>query len=419
MKTNWFVTISKYMMVFLGLLVFYLLFGVMACLLPNEPIRSHIQKTLLKGDLVEEEHYAFSKAQEYSFDNTTDSHILNQAFNGGRKNPLETALLVPSSVKDTNDMIENLAALVSGREDMSEMHYGRYWHGSTFLMRFLLSFNDYVRIRKLLCVISSLLLVVIYILLSKRKGLCFSLIYCFSWTVVNVFMMQNSIQYFSVLMISLVGTLFVLLRSDKPVNLCMLLFLTGSFASYFDLLTCPILTWGVPLCTYFIVYPQQSLRMGIKTWTHSSLLWVLGYSLTFVSKFVIATIVTDENVIEQGMAAVAERAGEFGSITRWDSVICNLHMVNWHYVAAFLLVLIVLACLKFRRDGLVNSVLCFISIVPPLAWFAVLSNHSFIHKWFVYRDCAVIVLAMLSAVALLVDWNRLDFRFINTLKRTK
>lgn len=417
MKTNYLLSFGKYASIFLGLIAAFLLFGIGSNLLPNRPIINHVSKTIVKGDLAEEEHYAFSKVSEYAFDNTTDALILNQALCGGKDDLVKSVLLVPSKVNDSSNMVENLPLVVNGNTEMDEMHYARYWHGSTFLMRLLLIFDDYVRIRKFFNVLSSLLLCVVLVLLARRKGLCFSLIYCFAWASVNVFMMQTSIQYFPILLISLIGTLVVVSSPQKTPNLCVLFFVIGSLTAYFDLLTCPILTWGMPLCTYFIVYLQPSLRLGVKTWGQASVLWVLGYGLTFFSKFVIATIATEENVFAQGMTAVSERTGGFDSISRLDAVLCNLHMINWIYVGAFLLVLLVLALMKFRREGVVNATLCLLSILPPLVWFAVLSNHSYIHRWFVYRDSAVIIMALLSAVALMVDWTKLKNSYLLVRKK--
>ena len=88
-------TITKYLAVFFGLLAAYLLFGLAANLLPNQPILRHAARTLERGDLQSDFSFVYFCRPAYYLDNFTDALILNQACNGGSQHLLTSILLNP------------------------------------------------------------------------------------------------------------------------------------------------------------------------------------------------------------------------------------------------------------------------------------------------------------------------------------
>ncbi len=403
-------TVWQYVVVFVGLIVCYLLFALAANLIPNKPIQKHVVKTVENGDLAADFGFMIVCRPEYYMDNFTDALILNQAYCGG-SDDLLTSMLLATRRSDYESQCSTLHKFAQGNEPEQVYHYGRYWHGSTFLMRVLLLLGSYVSIRQLLYLISSMLLLWLMVVMARKIGLWAAALYLFSLLMVNVFMMQFSIQFVPVLLIALGASLWVLYRVKRPSQLFMLMFVVGSLTTFFDLLTCPMLTWGLPMCTYILLNAhqqiEQSFGKGLGHWTLASALWAVGYGVTWVSKWVIATLLTGENVIRDGLSQFAVRAGESDEITRMGAVLRNFDLIHWQPAVPLFLLLLILVLLRFDRRGWKSSLLCLLTVLPPCLWYMVTSNHAYLHFWFTYRSLAVVLAALFFALALLVDWSRL------------
>ena len=363
--------LPKYLAVFFGLIAAYLLFALAANLLPNKPILRHAARTIEHNDLQNDFAFAVTCRPQYYMDNFTDALIINQACNGGSSQLLTSMLLIPR-VDYGGEQCESLRRFTQGDTSYFTVHYGRYWHGSTFLMRFLLLIGDYVSLRILFYLLSTLLLAWVAVALYRHIGTAAMLLYMLALAMVNVFMMQLSIQF---------------------------------------LLTCPMMTWGLPMCVFLMKQhrtphcPKPADRL--KTWTLSSLLWMVGYGLTWVSKWFIATVLTGENVIRDGAKQFAVRAGQGIDYSRWDAVGNNLNLIRWPYVALTIMLLLAIMVWRFNRTGLPTALLCLLTALPPLLWYLVTADHSYLHYWFTYRSLSVPLTAIFFAIAAIVDWPRI------------
>lgn len=399
----------KYIVVFFGLIAAYLLFAIAASLLPNGSIIRHAAQTIQRADLQTDFAFAISCRPDYYMDNFTDALIVNQACSGGRENLLRNMLLVPRA-DGGGEQCNSLLRLTQGDTTLTTLHYGRYWHGSTFLMRFLLLMADYSALRTLFFVLSTLLMVCVVVALFRRCGLAVAMLYALALAVVNAFLMQFSIQLLPVLVLALIGSLAVLNHVKRPGQLLLLLFVLGSLTAYFDLLTCPLLTWGIPLCVYLIMQQRHPLPAPffhrLREWITASLLWVVGYGATWVTKWGIATLLTGENVISDAAAQVAVRAGSTVDYTRLDALTRNLGLLPWPYICIALAILAAMALWRFNRRGLPTALLCLLTATVPLAWYMVAADHSYLHYWFTHRSLAVTVMDLFFAFASLVDWRR-------------
>lgn len=403
--------VIRYIIVFVGLISAYLLFGIVSNLLPNKPIIRNVTKTVDRGDLKSEtDCYAIVRKTAFHLDHFTDAIILNQACNGGRVNLIDNVLLVPRFTTFDSEC-EGLKHYVAGDSTLTKATYARYWHGSTFLMRWMLLFTNYITLRLLFYFISSLLIIWVCIALYRRLGILFMGCYMASLLCVNVFVMQFSIQYMPVLVIGLGSTLWVLYRVKKSSQMVMTLFITGSLTAYFDLLTCPVLTWGMPLCVYILMQEKDSFRNRLINIVVPSVMWAAGYALTWMSKWVIATLLTSESVVKDSISQFLLRTDDVvqtESISRLFAMIHNISQVSWVGAGILILVLVGLAIIRFRREGMQTAVLCLLMAIPPLLWYLALANHSQVHFWFTYRSMAVVLMAVFFSIASLIRNTNLE-----------
>lgn len=392
----------KYLIVFSALIAGYLLFGAGAWLMPDRAVQRHVRETLDKGDMESDQPRAvLPHMMQTRMDNFTDAIILNQAY-VMRLEGFRTGVLSVPRWWGPLLPYEVLRAGVDGQE-MQIRHYARYWHGNTFLARYLLVFYDYVDIRLLLYIVSTLLMVWCGASLWRRQGWQTALAVMFGLAVCYAFVMQFSMQFAPVLIIALAGMIAV----SRGCNAMMTAFVVGSLTCFFDLLTAPMLTLGALLVVQAAMSTEEKVWRGWRNTCRAALLWALSYGGTWVTKWVIATVFTAENVIVDGIENTSGRASGLEDFTRWDALMNNIELLPWKYIALVLVLLAALAAVRFNAKGWRKALQILPIAVLPWAWYLFAANHSYWHNWFTFRAQAVTVAAMLLAVAQMVDWRRL------------
>ena len=119
-----------------------------------------------------------------------------------------------------------------------------------------------------------LLVVAIIYLMTKRKLEKFILPFCIALFVISPITTGMSMQFSSVLYIFLIAMIVMLLFHEKLKNKYGYFFLIiGMMTSFFDLLTYPVATFGIPIILFFIL-ENKSLKEGIKDLIIYGLAWI-------------------------------------------------------------------------------------------------------------------------------------------------
>ena len=153
-----------YSFYFLLLLAGYILFGLGSMAMPDKAVEHHVRQTVGQNDLKADFWFAFLYKPNYYMDNFTDALVLNQAWCLGEEESMnlwQRLMLVPRHrcmADGVEQGCESLRRLTEGDTTLKIMCYPRYWHGSTYLMRYLLAIDDYVVLRGLFFLLSSMLL---------------------------------------------------------------------------------------------------------------------------------------------------------------------------------------------------------------------------------------------------------------------
>ena len=286
--------------------------------------------------------------------------------------------------------------------------YGRYWHGSTFLMRYLLLAWSYDSIRMLFYILSSLLILFTLLRMHNKTGTWTAAVTLLAFTMIYGYVMQFSIQIMPVLVLSLAGILLMLdEKRDKMVG-C---FVIGSLTAYFDLLTTPLLTIGIPLIAWILVHREdkQSLGKSMLEMLKLAAIWGLAFTLTWGLKWILATLTTDANIWADAMQNVAHRSNYIEDYTRLDAIIINFNLLSTKYILFTAIVMLALMAFRFRREGWRPALLLLLISLVPYLWYFVVANHSYEHFWFTYRLQLVSILALFGAIGCLTDWKKLKF----------
>lgn len=398
--------IAKYSVVFLLLIAAYFVFGVLSCVLPDKAIKRHIAESA--PVIAAEGLYPrlLNDMEQYRLDNFTDALMMNQIYNIDRKHPVKSAMrMIRSSEKGRDwDQPGLLVRRVKG-EELEEQHYSRYWHGGSFLYRLLFLTMDYATLRFVLLLISSVLLLSLACAYFRKAGWLKTLALSMGFVITYGFITQFSMQFFPVLAITIIGSLLVIQREASK-GFGLLFFIIGSLTCYFDLLTTPLLTLGIPLAILLSLKSNQGflLKNNFIEVVQLILLWGLGFALTFVTKWALASLILGQNIFADAYEVSLYRM-EADEFTRWDAVTMNFDMLNWWIIAIVAVVMLVFNLIKYRSFNYKKAILFLLIALMPYVWYLILSNHSYQHWWFTFRLQAVTV----ACLMLLTDSRQQSF----------
>ena len=356
-------------------------------------------------------------------DNYTDGLMYATAIHPGSGNAIQDAMNNARYEYEETGMVQSLndyANDVSVKEPLRyEIWYSRYWHGYLIVLKPILLFLNVSEIRMFNMLMQTILTSLLLYMILKRLGAPYTIPLIMAILVLNPVALPLSLQFSWVYYISLIGAIILLsLKFPPESNNYLVLFMAiGMMTSYFDLLTYPLITLGVPLVLWLLTAEKLKPLKRITTTVLASLLWLVGYAVMWGGKWVFAflvghkanmfTEVSKQISLRTSMVDDANVPFTLGiAMEKLMSVVFNKI-----YVVMFIGFFIG-CCLWFvyerRKHGrkfkstpkdIILHVLPFVFVaLMPFVWFLVLSNHTREHIYFTYRELAVTVFAVGIAV---------------------
>lgn len=288
--------------------------------------------------------------------------------------------------------------------------YTRYWHGYVSVLRPLMLIFDYIEFRIINGLGQLILMLALAFLIGREKGIRYVAMLVTSYVLLMPAALSMSLQFTWVFYISFLGTL-VLLRKRSffaEKNRYLFFFMSlGMLTSYFDLLTYPLVTWGIPLI-WWMVMDSSEQREGfwVKRVVCSGLGWIVGYAFMWVMKWTLASLVLGQNVFQTAINEVFILSGtltekEYSLFSRFEAIYINWKHYGYKVYAMLLAVWLVWwisGCLLrgWKRDSRRYAYL--LTGFSSVVWYLVLANHTQVHHFFTYRIFAVSILAFLAIV---------------------
>lgn len=252
--------------------------------------------------------------------------VLNAAYDQG-ESPVELAMMGyrPAGSDPENYPMEPLTnpEISQGRK----YAYPRYWHGYLVVLRPLLVIMGYGSVLMLNGGIQAALVVAIIILMA-RKGLEHLITpYLLITISIRPLVIANCLQDSSVFYVMSAAVLALLALGRSRLtrdHLVRIFLLTGILTSFFDLLSWPFVTFGVP-ATLAVAMGVLDMRteknaqpLGSSAHTLSSLCllmlmlsaWGIGYGGMWVGKWVVGSVLTGTNVIADALGQASVRASD-------------------------------------------------------------------------------------------------------------
>lgn len=364
----------------------------------------------------------------FQLDNYTDALMLNLAISVDSKNPLE-ASMINNYYHSNNffDLAYDIEKITSSNfENLNKTSYARYWQGYLVLLRPALCFINYNQIRILNFLFLFTLLFLSGFLIAKKISKKIMLIFLISMALINFPIIPLSMQFSTVFYITFISIILILhyrTRLVKQETFLLLLFTIGGCTSFFDFLTVPLITLGLPLTIYIL-----SSKIELNKVFHvikGSLMWVIGYGAVWASKWMIGGYITGVDIFSNAMEAEALRTSNlyngmemtipnivefiFQSFVKMQIV-----WILWASIIGFLFaiciyILLVKSIIAIKQN---LYLLLIVSMVPT--WYFVLRNHSIQHGWMTWRAIVIILFAGLIFIV-----NTTSLIRIQTLFKTK
>ena len=310
-----------------------------------------------------------------------------------------------------------VASLKQGTEGMYLKEYSKYWHGYLVWLKPLLMCMSWEWVEVFLVVVQIvLLLAVIVVSILKKKP------YVGIMVIIALMFMKPVRIWFSFAMcvcfsITLIAVLLELLFFEKLEQKNWrdeFFILIGIVTAYMDFLTYPIVTLGIPLCTYVVLKVNE--RLGclerIKQIFWMGTCWIAGYIGMWGMKWVVAELIYQTGTLRNAVWSVIYRTSPldgrqsfFSGVPRtWKLVMQQYD--SWIYTVV--LVILVLAALlstllclikAANRNWAISLLALCILATAPIVWMILTQNHTAIHCGFTFRIMGASVFALLSITA--------------------
>lgn len=410
--------ISSYIILFLIMVVVFSIAMIGTYLLPNERIRAHIaeSKELLINQNGNPLFTDYIKGA--NLDVFTDLLIMNTAMNKGKTEDESVFIRAFENSRYSNEEDNSYTSLqetVENPDIHNNQEYSRYWHGIQTIIRPLLLFFNYEEIRYIFMLLIFVLLGISLLLINKNISFMHSMAFLVSMLAVCIFIVPMSIQYSAIFIITLLAVIIVNLlhKKQKAKFIPYLFFIIGGLTTFFDLLTAPLLTLGIPLIIEVLLRSREeslSIKKAFLEIIKLSILWAIAYGTIFFAKWVIASLIMQKDLITVAINQILFRTNgsEEYPATKIGAIVENFtYLYNNVLLACGIVTIIgwIIALIKTRKNKINWKKILILLIISiyPYVWYMVFAGHSTIHAFFTYRIQAIAIFGVLCIMLEFVD----------------
>ena len=395
--------------------------------LPVAPIQQHLAEGIpYTGADFDHTYPSLLPFSSSMIDGFTDSLILLESGSDISDTLLHNALLVPHSKissqhdSDINPAQTLYAHYIKGVPFTAVATYARYWHGYLVLTKPLLSVFNFRQIQILNGIVQLGLVTLVCWLLKRRALGAYIPAFLLVWLMLMPPALFLCMQFTPCWLIALVCTLLLLWMDDAHLaSHGWLVFLySGIAVAYFDFLTYPLMAFGIPAVFYALLMQQQRSEYTLARLIRFGIVWGWGYAAMWASKWVLATLLTSENVLRDAFSQAAFRSSSSTAVSgitcsAISTLFANLSLFFFTPASLAVLAFILYTAHKTYRAGhlpwaRLQKQLLFYGLLGalPILWYTLLRNHSYIHFWFTKNALSVFVLCILFSCTAILELVR-------------
>lgn len=284
--------------------------------------------------------------------------------------------------------------------------YPRYWHGYALFIRPLLAFLDYQDMEIFFSFLLTFLAMMDAAIIGKRKGTAYALGFITSFLLIMPMTVGICTQYILIALIAY-GALLVLLRWEEALfekdRFIYFFLIIGILTSYFDFLTYPIFTWGIPVIWWLLLDKRErSGKNSLSFVVISAIAWAGGYLGMWAGKWLLGSVFLHQNLLMDALQQIQFRSGVQDALSIRERL--YVAYKNWKHYSFILYALLLGGWLVVY---LINGIrfgwkwnnkapaLCLIAM-SSFVWNMGAANHMEVHHYFTYRIYGVAVMAWLA-----------------------
>lgn len=421
--------IKKYAVTFLILIIFFILSLTLVSIFPSSWIEDNVRKS--SETLVKEGnkkiYFSLSHLQYLEFDNYSDALMINTAYSIDNKTPLYSIFVarknyIPGVTKTViEDFVGDLESNSNKYEELDQVNelkdtvngeapesyeYGRYWHGYMIFLRPLLIFFDYWQIRVLNLFILAVLAIWLLTLIESNFGKIVCVIIGIALFEIDYFYIGASLLNTPMAIIMMIFSIYLLKRFEKIKDFGWLFFVVGCLVGFFDLLDYPLITYEMGILVYLMCASQRrnysvNNKKDFIDIVKLGFLWLLGYVITWITKWILIDIIYHKNMIQVGICQVIFRTSGIVdgriNVTPALSIVLNILYMGVPVIVNLIYSVLLVCCKphKFLIKDMKKTIPYLIIGLIPFVWLGFFANHSFQHAFFTCRIMFVTLIVML------------------------
>ena len=407
--------ISKYALIYIIVIIIFIIALVLSALFPRDWIQQKTEESAFTLFKEGDRQYIL----DMTLDNYTEALMINTAYSMDPKHPFESVMLarknylpekeqvvhqdgngeLRSSIEGGFNIIGELYRTV--QKDINESYeYARYWHGYIVLLRPALIFFNSNQIKMLMGVILAVSAFILLMELRKKVQAKFCYIILLGLAFADFFLMGTTMQAVLTFVISIIASIIISKRFNKIKNIGPYFMVIGMVTCFFDLLTHPIITLGIPMIVYLLLKQEKekiTLKEAIKIIILNSILWGIGYLLTNVTKWILVEVFYHRDLINTALSQFFYRSqADVPNVHRYLglAVIQNFEHagIRTSMYLGIVLVYVVIYLIRNYKEIQFNgkeAIPYLIISFMPIAWYLLMNNHDMDHAYFTYRGLAV------------------------------
>lgn len=389
------------------------------CLVHLLPIDKMYQNVLTSKDVINSHAQLIPGYESTAIDNYTDSIMLNEAICD------VDASLVDKVINNYQvnyfrqyDQQENLLKYLEGEKGYQYQGYSHYWGGHQVVLKVLLLLFDYSDILVINIIIQFLLMILIIVGLCRHEKQYMVIPFFTAVISIMPFVIAVCLQYSDVFYIALAGSLLIVWQYEniRKERMYIIFLLLGMLTSYFDFLTYPFVSLGIPLVFLLTYLEDETLVRKIFYMAQNSILWCLGYAGMWAGKWILGSILSPESgSMHEALSSISYRGSNItdeGVVNVFDVLMKNLYVyLKWPIILLIGLSVIyfifqIIRKKKFNRFNLLPCIPYLLVCLYPIAWYMIAKNHSYEHAFMAYRELSIATFAGVSMLAVLGEGKR-------------
>ena len=260
-------------------------------------------------------------------------------------------------------------------------------------LRPLLVFFNYSQIRIILTIIIISLSITLLYLVYKKINLNIALSTLLMLLVGNFCFIGMSLQYSSTFIIMLITSIYIIFRYEKIKEINSIFFIVGLLTSFFDLLTTPLITLGIP-AIYYVVLKNNENKDNLRKLVNIVICWGLGYGTMWISKWIVSDCLYQTGTITRAMQKIALLSASKEQFNPNAISVINENIIYINATFFYLLIILAIIFTVMNKKNTKEKIPYALMAIIPFIWYILIKNHSYVHARFTHRNLLLTVFSL-------------------------